>query len=37
MSKWGVSVTADEVAQVKTPADFNTLIGHALDRRHIKT
>jgi hypothetical protein len=33
MAQWGVSVTADEVVQVKTPEDFTALIGTALDRR----
>ncbi len=33
MAAWGVTVTADEVAQVKTPADFDTLIAAAIDSR----
>ncbi len=33
MAQWGVTVTAQEVAQVKTPADFDSLICLALDRR----
>lgn len=33
MARWGVTVTAQEVAQVATPADFNSLIARALDRR----
>lgn len=33
MSKWGVSVTADEMAKVKTSDDFNNLIATALERR----
>lgn len=33
MAKWGVSITADEVAQVKTPSDLTDLIATALDRR----
>ena len=33
MSKWGVSVTADEMARVKTSDDFNNLIAVALERR----
>ncbi|WP_022703797.1 ATPase [Pseudorhodobacter ferrugineus] len=32
MAKWGVTVTADEVAQVKTPDDFAALIATAIDR-----
>ncbi|MCP9482062.1 ATPase [Shimia sp. CNT1-13L.2] len=33
MSKWGITVTAEEVAEVHTTEDFNTLIARALDRR----
>ncbi|GAA6165155.1 hypothetical protein NBRC116590_28590 [Pelagimonas sp. KU-00592-HH] len=33
MSKWGITVTAEEVAEVRTTEDFNTLIARALDRR----
>lgn len=33
MAKWGVSITADEVAQVKAPSDLTDLIATALDRR----
>lgn len=33
MAQWGITVTADEVAQVRSPADFNALIAKALDRR----
>ncbi len=32
MSKWGVTVTAAEVAAVKTTADFDALIATAIDR-----
>jgi hypothetical protein len=32
MARWGVTVTAEEVAMVKTPADFDDLIATALDR-----
>jgi hypothetical protein len=32
MAKWGVTVTADEVAAVATPADFDRLVARALDR-----
>ena len=30
---WGVTVSADAVAQVRSPADFETLIANALDAR----
>ena len=33
MARWGVTVTAEEVAQVHSPAGFDTLIATALDRR----
>lgn len=33
MARWGVTVTAEEVAAVTTPAGFDTLIARALDRR----
>ena len=33
MAKWGVSVTADEIAAAKTTDDFDTLIATALERR----
>ncbi|MEO0750761.1 MAG: ATPase [Pseudomonadota bacterium] len=33
MAKWGVTVTADEVATITTPHDFETLVAHALERR----
>ncbi|QCO57144.1 ATPase (plasmid) [Pseudorhodobacter turbinis] len=33
MANWGISVTADEVASVKSPADFDALIATALDRK----
>jgi hypothetical protein len=32
MARWGVTVTAEEVATVKTPAQFDHLIASALDR-----
>ena len=32
MARWGVTVTADEVKTVTTPADFDALIARALDR-----
>jgi hypothetical protein len=32
MARWGVTVTADEVASLKSAADFDALIGHAIDR-----
>ena len=33
MARWGVAVTADEVASLKGEADFNTLVATALERR----
>lgn len=33
MAKWGVSVTADEVSEVKSADDFDALIARALARR----
>jgi len=33
MADWGVTVTAEEVAQVSTPADFDALVARAIDRR----
>ncbi len=33
MAEWGVTVTAEEVAQVRNPGDFHDLISRALDRR----
>jgi hypothetical protein len=33
MARWGVTVTAEEVATVATPAAFDLLIARALDRR----
>lgn len=32
MARWGVTVTAEEVAQVKTAADFDALMSRAIDR-----
>jgi len=32
MARWGVTVTAEEVAQVKDVAGFNTLLASAIDR-----
>jgi hypothetical protein len=32
MARWGVTVTADEVASLKSAADFDALISHAIDR-----
>lgn len=37
MARWGVTVTAEEVAAVTTPAGFDTLIARALDRRTSAT
>ena len=33
MARWGVTVTAEEVAEVTSPAAFDALIAKALDRR----
>lgn len=33
MASWGITVTANQVAEVKTAADFETLIADALDAR----
>jgi hypothetical protein len=33
MAQWGVTVTAEEVATVRSPVDLDTLIARALDRR----
>lgn len=33
MAEWGITVTTEEVAEVKTPADFDQLIARAIDRR----
>jgi hypothetical protein len=33
MARWGVTVTADEVADVRSPADFDRLSARAIDRR----
>jgi hypothetical protein len=33
MAKWGVTVDASDVAQVKSPEDFTTLIADALEQR----
>ena len=32
MASWGVTITAEEVASVRTPADFDALIATAIDR-----
>lgn len=34
MARHGVTVTADEVAGIRTPSDFDALIGRAIDRRN---
>jgi len=31
--KWGVTVEAAEMAEVRSPVDFDALIGRAIDRR----
>ena len=33
MARWGVTVTAEEVAEARTPAAFDQLVARALDRR----
>ena len=35
MARWGVTVTAEDVASVRNPADFDTLIALAIDRAEI--
>ena len=37
MARWGVTVTAEDVAAVATPADFDDLIARAIDRRGAAT
>lgn len=37
MARWGVTVTAEEVAKVTSPAAFDALIADALDRRTVAT
>jgi hypothetical protein len=37
MARWGVTVTAEEVAEVRSPAAFDALIANALDRRASTT
>jgi hypothetical protein len=37
MSKWGITVTAEEVAEVRTTEDFNTLIAEALRLKSSET
>ncbi|MFN7223513.1 MAG: ATPase [Paracoccaceae bacterium] len=32
MAKWGVTVTAEQVAAVRSPADFDSLMSRAIDR-----
>lgn len=33
MAEWGVTITAEEAAEVRSPADFNALIAKAIDRK----
>ncbi|WP_435258994.1 ATPase [Thioclava sp. FR2] len=33
MANWGVTITAEEVAQVRSPSDFNALIAQSIDRK----
>ncbi|MDB5665985.1 ATPase [Cypionkella sp.] len=35
MARWGITVTAEDVTQVKTPADFDDMIAAALDHTKI--
>lgn len=37
MARWGVTVTAEEVAATQSPAAFDALIARALDRRSSET
>jgi hypothetical protein len=37
MARWGVTVEAEEVAAVRSPADFDQLISRAIDRRGAVT
>ena len=37
MARWGVTVTAEDVARVASPADVDDLIAEALDRRALET
>lgn len=37
MARWGVTVTAEEVATATTPAEFDALIAASLDRRRSAT
>jgi hypothetical protein len=37
MARWGVTVTAEEVAEARSPTAFDALIAHALDRRGSTT
>ncbi len=36
MAERGITITAEEVAQVRTPADFDALIALAIDRRRLQ-
>lgn len=33
MANWGVTITAEEVSQVRSPSDFNALIAQSIDRK----
>ncbi len=33
MAEWGVTVSADDVAKISTPSDFEQLVARVLDRR----
>ncbi|MGA0542337.1 ATPase [Neotabrizicola sp. VNH66] len=36
MADWGITVTAEDVAQVKSPAGFDAMIASAIDRRRLQ-
>ena len=36
MAEWGVTITAEEVAEVRNPADFDQLLAKAIDRKAIQ-
>jgi hypothetical protein len=37
MADWGVTITAEDVLAVTSPADFDALIARVIDTRHVKT
>ncbi len=36
MAEWGITITAEEVAEVRNPADFDQLLAKAIDRKAIQ-